>query len=134
MFKVFTFSLLGFTLTACYQGACPAVFITYNLYIVNSQRQPILLDEIMVQNLDNGTVYPACNEVHPYPCLALNPTLASPKYVIMHDGFKGQLSSRGSNIRVSGTKGEQYMQEDYIFRKTLCGVSHDKGSLTIQLD
>lgn len=99
---------------------CTDEFVMFSLTVNNPDGGPAEAVEIEVRNKQTGNLYDICE-------VDLCNTFEPGKYVIMHDGFLGEISTRSENIIVSGIKEDLSFKEEFTFRSGSCHVEKISG-------
>ena len=126
--------LMMLLLSSCFEEACTDIYAFHTITVVDSTNQAVNIDSFTVTNLDTNEVYPICDDANvASPCLVAIGDVGVGKLEIMNDSFLDSLSKAGSNIRVTGQKGEFSFQADYVFRSDGCHIEYVSGLDTVML-
>lgn len=126
------FSLLAIAYISCSSPEDPVVctqqFVTIPLEVLEPSGEPADSVDITVVSKEDGDTLEICADESISPCHGVNGT-----YIIMHDGFHGEISEDREDVVVTGTKGALYFKEDFAFRSGVCHVEKVAGPDTVSL-
>ncbi|MDR9419965.1 hypothetical protein [Gracilimonas sp.] len=130
MFKKILFILLaGLAFQSCSTNdnslVCTEEFVQITVEVTDASGDLAEGVEIQITEKETDTIVP-CDE---YLC----EEFPDGSYIIMHDGFHGEISETGQTFIVKGTKGELGFEEEYTFRSGECHIEKVSGPETVTL-
>lgn len=130
MFKRILFILLAaLSFQSCSTNdnnlVCTEEFVQITVEVADASGDLVEGVEIQITEKENDTVIP-CDE---YLC----EEFPDGSYVIMHDGFHGEISETGETFIVEGSKDGLGFKEEYIFRSGECHIQKVSGPETVTL-
>lgn len=105
---------------------CTQEFVIHTITVLAPTEEPADSVDIKVINKESGEVYP-CGEED------LCREIPTGTYIVMHDGFFGDISESGEKILVEGTKDGMQFKEGYIFKSGKCHIEKIAGPDTVSL-
>ena len=105
---------------------CTDEFVQITVEVVDESGDAVDGVQIQITEKETDTILP-CDE---YLC---KPFPDEGSYIIMHDGFFGEISETGQTFVVEGSKDGFGFQEEFTFRSGECHVEKISGPETVTL-